>query len=141
MLIYIYSMQSFVFGAMNRSSREKDETKIDFYGPLASALSYIIHCGNRQNTDLSENFKVYRGLKVSTEELANNYKIGSKIHLQGYTSSSFDRKTAAGFCFYGADGVEKHPLLFEIQVQGAEGYIYLNSNELSAYPEEKELLL
>jgi len=36
-------MQSFIFGAMNKACREKDSSKILFYGPLASALGYIIH--------------------------------------------------------------------------------------------------
>ena len=49
-LIYIYSMQSFIFGEMNRASRTKDATKIKFYGPLAAALSFIIHNGNKKQT-------------------------------------------------------------------------------------------
>ena len=61
-LIYIYSMESFIFGAMNRASRAKDEHKIKFYGPLASALSFIVHCGNKKLTDLSKELTVYRGL-------------------------------------------------------------------------------
>ena len=45
-LIYIYSMESFVFSEMNRASRMKDESKIKFYGAFASALGFIVHCGN-----------------------------------------------------------------------------------------------
>jgi len=61
-LLYLYSMESFIFGAMNRASRAKDEHKIKFYGPLASALSFIVHCGNKKLTDLSKELTVYRGL-------------------------------------------------------------------------------
>ena len=46
-IIYIYSMQSFLFGAMNKASRDKDISKIKYFGPLAAALSFIIHCGNQ----------------------------------------------------------------------------------------------
>lgn len=46
MLIYIYSMQTFIFKEMNSASRSKDTDKIKYYGPLASALSFIIHYGN-----------------------------------------------------------------------------------------------
>ena len=53
MLIYIYSMQTFIFSDMNKASREKDVEKIKFYGPLASALSFIVHCGNKKQTELS----------------------------------------------------------------------------------------
>ena len=45
-LIYIYSMETFVFSDMNLASRNKDADKIKFYGALASALSYIVHSSN-----------------------------------------------------------------------------------------------
>ena len=53
-LIYIYSMETFLFMEMNKATREKDIDKIKFYGPLASALSFIIHCGNKNHTDLEQ---------------------------------------------------------------------------------------
>lgn len=46
MIVYIYSMESFIFKELNAASRNKDESKLKFYGPLASALSFIVHCGN-----------------------------------------------------------------------------------------------
>jgi hypothetical protein len=61
-LIYIYSMQSFIFGEMNKASRTKNVEQIKFYGPLASALSFIISCGNNQDTDKATPCAVYRGL-------------------------------------------------------------------------------
>ena len=45
-LVYIDSMQSFIFSEMNKTSRNKDTTKIKYYGAFASVLGYIIHCGN-----------------------------------------------------------------------------------------------
>ena len=51
-LIYIYSMQSFIFYELNKASRLKDTNQIKTYGPLASALSFIIHCGNKKQTNL-----------------------------------------------------------------------------------------
>ena len=60
-MIYIYSMESFLFSEMNRATRNKDLSKIKFYGPFASALSFIIHVGNKSNSDLSTHFSVYRG--------------------------------------------------------------------------------
>ena len=51
-LIYIYSMQSFVFGEMNKASREKDFTKVRYYGPLAAALGLVIHYGNNRSSKL-----------------------------------------------------------------------------------------
>ena len=54
-LIYIYSMESFVFSEMNKTSRMKDTSKIKFYGAFASALGFIIHCGNKNQTELKKN--------------------------------------------------------------------------------------
>ena len=53
-LIYIYSMECFLFKEMNKATRDKDLDKIKFYGPLASALSFVIHCGNKANSDLGK---------------------------------------------------------------------------------------
>lgn len=47
-ILYVYSMQSFVFKELNKASREKDTSKIEFYGAYASALGFIVHCGNYQ---------------------------------------------------------------------------------------------
>lgn len=101
-LIYIYSMQSFVFGEMNKASRDKDYSKIHFYGPLASALALIIHHGNQKTSaELKdkEMFHVYRGLQVKKEELDNYYKVGNTVSLQGFTSSTMDREIAKSFSF------------------------------------------
>ena len=46
-LVYIYSMETFLFKEMNKATRDKNVDKIKSYGPLASALSFIIHCGNK----------------------------------------------------------------------------------------------
>ena len=47
-LVYIYSMQSFIFSEINNASRSKDVSKIEFYGAFASALGFIVHCGNHK---------------------------------------------------------------------------------------------
>ena len=59
-LIYIYSMETFVLSAMNQASRNKDIDKIKLYGPLASALSYIVHCSNGKNAKFNKVFAIYR---------------------------------------------------------------------------------
>ena len=47
-LLYIYSMETFVFSEINKTSRMKDIDKIKFYGAFASALVFIVHCGNKR---------------------------------------------------------------------------------------------
>ena len=49
-LLYIYSMESFIFREMNRASRMKDTSQIKYYGAFASALGFIVHCGNQNGS-------------------------------------------------------------------------------------------
>lgn len=45
-ILYLYSMESFIYAELNRASREKDVTKIKYYGAFAAALSYILYHAN-----------------------------------------------------------------------------------------------
>ena len=42
-ILYLYSMESFIYGDMNQACRVKDSSKIQYYGAFAATLSYIIH--------------------------------------------------------------------------------------------------
>ena len=46
-IIYIYSMESFIYADLNKVCREKDTSKIKFYGAFAAALSFIINSANQ----------------------------------------------------------------------------------------------
>ena len=46
-LIYIYSMESFIYTDLNKVCREKDHSKIKFYGAYAASLSFIIYYANQ----------------------------------------------------------------------------------------------
>ena len=46
-ILYIYSMECFIYSDMNRACRDKDKSKIKFYGAFAAALSYIIYNANK----------------------------------------------------------------------------------------------
>ena len=69
-ILYIYSMQSFIFEDLNRVCREKDRSKIKFYGAFAAALSFIINCANKNkfNNKLNTNTTLFRGIKINQEE-------------------------------------------------------------------------
>jgi len=41
-LMYIFSMESFLFSELNLATREKNSLKIKYYGPIASAVGYIV---------------------------------------------------------------------------------------------------
>ena len=80
-MLYVYSMESFLFSELNRASRMKDTTKIKYYGAFGSALGYIIHCGNNQknNKNISQTF--FRGLQLSNQELLEKFQEGSTVNL------------------------------------------------------------
>lgn len=95
-LVYIYSMESFVFKEMNKASRSKDPLMIKMYGPFASALGFIIHCGNFKK-EKGQDIIVYRGLKITRENLSKEYIVGNKINLQGFTSTTREMDRALNF--------------------------------------------
>ena len=50
-IMYIYSMESFIYSELNKVCREKDKSKIKFYGAFAAALSFIIYSANKNRID------------------------------------------------------------------------------------------
>lgn len=144
-------MQSFVFFEINKASRDKDLPKIEYYGPFASALGYIVHAtqqkkkSNREENKLEETFTVYRGTKLNKFEIEDHFPSDRPCHLLGFTSSTLDKNKACGFAFdaktLNVDDPEKMPVLVEIQFTGRQQYFYMDSREVSAYPSEKEILL
>ena len=130
-LIYIYSMQSFVFEELNKASRYKKEEFIPMFGPFAAALGFIVHNGNieskmkirffqRSNKQVT---KTYRGLIVKESELDEKYRVGETTKLLGFTSTSLNKEEAIKFAFeeqtilFQMDR-RKMPLLFVIEFVG-----------------------
>ena len=83
-------MESFIFSEMNKASRSKDSSKIKYYGPFASALGYVIHCGNKRSQSQRESTRVrnatssltiYRGIALPLPELHTKFQPGTKITL------------------------------------------------------------
>ena len=70
---------------------------------------------------------------------ADAYVPSSTINLIGYTSTTKSKRVAIDFAFMESDP-GNIPVVFEIQFQGSHGLISLTS-ELSAYPEEQEVLV
>ena len=142
MLVYVYTMETFIFREMNKASRTKDFEKLKFYGPFASALSFVIHTGNKNKKDQKEEFTVYRGLRLSVTEMKERYYKGNLMCLQGYTSTTLSQERALNFSFKGGNGeVDVLPVLIEIKVKGKHELFFLNKAGLSAYPDEEEVVL
>ena len=127
-IVYIYSMESFVYKEMNWATRTKDTEKISHYGPLASALSYVINCSKDEKpSSPNHQFIVYRGLTISKSELHERYQVGERLKLKGFTSTASDRSSAIVFTkggnekpVYDTDGtvIKKVPLLIKIHFKG-----------------------
>ena len=45
-------MESFIYQDMNKATRDKDQSKIKFYGAYAAALSFILYSANKNRLDL-----------------------------------------------------------------------------------------
>ena len=100
-ILFLYSMESFIYADLNKATRDKDETKINFYGAYAAALSYIIYTANKQKKSgkLQGTNTLYRGLRVSPAILEETFKPGARVHLAGYTSTSKNLLCALLFAF------------------------------------------
>ena len=139
-------MESFVFKEVNKASREKDLSKIEYYGAYASALGYVIHAANAKRQDkLANKFTVFRGTKMNQQEISKRFCGDQHINLLGFTSSTLERSKALSFTVDASsaevDDPEKIPVLVIIEFTGKNQYFYLNSKEVTAYPVEKEVLL
>ena len=88
-IIYLYSMESFIYTDLNKTCRDKDESKIKYYGAFAAALSYILDHANlkRKENKLSNDNWLFRGIKLERNEL-DTFIVGEKMNLCGYTSTS-----------------------------------------------------
>ena len=95
---------------LNRTCRQKDRSKIRFYGSYAAAFSYIINYANQYSQDkLSGLTTLYRGIKMDEDDI-ENFEIGKTINLSGYTSSSTDINCAIRFAL--TDVGNKVPYIF-----------------------------
>ena len=51
-ILYIYSMESFIYRDMFRAIVYKDQSKIKFYGAYAATLSYILYSATQNRSDI-----------------------------------------------------------------------------------------
>ena len=72
LILYLYTMESFIYANLNKASRNKDTRAIKFYGAFAAALSFIIDNANRnriQNKSMKQSNLFFRGLKMEPGEV------------------------------------------------------------------------
>ena len=90
LILYLYSMESFIYTDLNKACRIKDHKAIKFYGAFSAALSFIIDNANkndRQRNPRNQAKLLFRGLKMSPVD-ADGFQVGNLVNLRGYTSTS-----------------------------------------------------
>ena len=133
-------MESFIYADMNKACREKDKTKIQHYGAFAAALSYIVYYANskKENSQQNKTTILFRGIKLNNNEV-DDYWPGTKIHLQGFTSTSKRFGSALKFAFKSLSD-DQVPVVFEIYFSSKKGLFEL-TEEFTAFPGEDEVLV
>lgn len=139
-LLYLYTMESFIYENLNTASREKDKSKIKYYGAYAAALSYILHAANQNRSEgkLKRNTILYRGLRMTPSQVAK-YQKGQKIRLRGYTSTSTSIEVALNFATQSIKP-DQVPVIFEITFQSQQGLFFM-TKEYTAFEDECEVLV
>ena len=150
-----------MFVELNKGSKEGDAAKIDTLGPYAMAFGYIISDAARNRTDIDADLKnkierkgilLYRGTGLKPDQLKEYQdKVGkeggnnpddddymaNKVAIAGFISTSQDKLAAEGFTW--SNETSGHEAtLFQIMWKSNEDYYVM---DMSAFPEEKEILL
>ena len=71
LILYLYSMESFIYPDLNKACRNKNPQAIKFYGAFSAALSFIIDNANKKNgrkNPKKHTKLLFRGLKMTPEE-------------------------------------------------------------------------
>ena len=78
-------------------------------------------------------------------ELNTKYKIGEKIRLNGFTSTTMNRSFSIKFTVEEehAEIIDpmKCPVFMQIEFKGRQQFFHLNFKDYSAYPYENEILI
>jgi hypothetical protein len=66
LLLRLYTLETFLYGTLNRTCRFGDVSKIDTLGPYAKVLSDILKTGRYDSdNDRFSNMEVYRGSNMT----------------------------------------------------------------------------
>lgn len=99
-IVYLYSMESFLYRRINQISRDKDATVVNNLGPYAVALTRIIKYAekNKENklNKEGEEFTVYRGLSLPNT-LIDEWNNSEFINHEGFCSTTHNKKSAISF--------------------------------------------
>ena len=143
----VYSLETPIFWAINKSWTELDEESVELLAPFAWYFSVISHTQQLRRVQAfpkyGNHIALYRGLKLTDSEIQEYSKRAGKdgIHLRGFTNLSRDRQVAIYYA-QADPNLQGKPVLFEIILYKSKpGWFYLDTAELTAFPDEQEVLV
>ena len=96
-LLYIYSMETFVYSTLNTGTRDHDESKIMTLGPMTAALAEIVNFTESKRKKDSESLPsdkltdLYRGLSLPPDVIQQYQNLkGKKFNMGGFSSTSLN---------------------------------------------------
>ena len=103
-ILYIFSMETFLFRVLNAATKNQDESKIKTLGPFARVLSFIVLAAEKNKVYDPEVLpsikfsKVYRATTLHESQIDEFEAMrGSRITLTGFTSTFHDQDQALSF--------------------------------------------
>ena len=141
-MLYIYSMETFIYSAVNSATRDHDESKIQSLGPLACALAIILSFGEKRRPIDSESLPrdkftdLYRGLNLPADVIQQYKNLkGNSFCMGGFISTSLNETESIYHALKNQDQNTK-PVIMHIQYCDEEGFNYfrLNTSKYSAMP-------
>ena len=105
-ILYLYTLECFLYKSVNTATREHDRSKVSTLGPYAYVLSEILTKGERNRAIDQESLpkdqytSLYRGLTL-TQEKIDEYRAnkGKSFNMGGYVSTSLNRARSVEFAF------------------------------------------
>jgi hypothetical protein len=150
LIMFIYTMESFIYGVMNNASKNGDRTKINTLGPYAITLEFIMKMAPQNRDDIeievfSMGIDLYRGTGLPTEIIddyeemmkAKAFGRPATMSMFGFISTSVERKVAEKFAYNDPDN-GKIKVLFHIQWTHSYDYYFM---DMGSFDDEEEVLL
>lgn len=139
-ILYIYSMETFLPGLIDNASWVKDEKRVDTLGPFVLALHEIVYRANNKRHDVMRGqFSVFRGMQLSND-IINQYiqmvNERESLALMGFTSTHKNRESAERNALSLAsenNDPDTLPVLIEIVCRTSLRCFEMNRKEFSPY--------
>ncbi|CAF1929290.1 unnamed protein product [Rotaria magnacalcarata] len=140
-----YTKETFVYKFINKALRTEDVDVLYQFRFYIMDLSEQLELKFQElKAKQKDVLKLYRGLKLSHDEVANfQNSIGNLISTNGYLSTSSEHSVAYGFATKSAkrDGVVRALFEYAVDLNTVQKIVIADIRQYSAFPEEAEVLV